>query len=172
MLKWFLGIVVLIMVIGALSSSNDSSKDGPSAIVTQKTQAPPSAAETETAPTQQRVRQDPDPDGDSELQCAYELGDFGESGDPKKGYRFVAGGTLHNTGNIGIRVRVTYQWKLLGRAALTVHKHYRVRRGEDRDVNLTVPVTDADIDAHQNAAADCSAKSTIVSTFGQPPLED
>jgi len=108
------------------------------------------------------------PDGEYELNCAYELGDFGDSGDPSKGYRFVAGGTVTNTGNIGIRLRATYKWKLLGQSAKTIKKTYRVRRGQERDVNVTIPVTDGEIDSHQNADGDCSTKVTIVDTFGEP----
>lgn len=108
----------------------------------------------------------PDPSGAYDLDCSYELGDFGDSGDPAKGYRFVAGGTIENTGNIGARVRVTYKWKLLGRSAHTVRKTYRLRVGQERDVNITVPVTQDDISAHQNADGDCSTKATIIGSFG------
>jgi len=109
---------------------------------------------------------EPNPDGTSELACSYELGDFGESGDPAKGFRFTAGGTIENTGNIGTRVRVTYKWKLLGREALKVRKIYKVRPGQERDVNITQTASDDDIDAHQNAKGDCSTSATIVGTFG------
>jgi hypothetical protein len=119
----------------------------------------------------ERTRETPDPTGEYKLRCDYELGDFGESGDPSQGYRFIAGGTLHNIGNVGIRVRVTYSWKRLGQNALVVKKHYRLRRGETRDVNLTLPVSESDIDAHQSADGDCTAKATVLSSFGQPPYE-
>lgn len=57
---------------------------------------------------------DAEPDGKYDLDCNYVLGDFGESGDPSKGFRFIAGGSVRNTGNIGIRVRVTVTWEQLG----------------------------------------------------------
>ncbi len=104
-------------------------------------------------------------DGEYNLSCAYELGDFGESGDPARGYRFTAGGTLINTGNTNIRVRVTYQWKRLGSSAAKVRKVYRVKQGQERDVNVTVPASQSDISAHQNADAGCKATAKIVASY-------
>ncbi len=113
----------------------------------------------ETAP-------EPKTDGDYNLTCAYELGDFGDSGNPAKGYRFTAGGTLENTGDTNIRVRVTYQWKLLGAAPKKVQKIYKVRTGEERDVNVTVPVGQDDISAHQSAPDPaCKTTAKIVGTY-------
>jgi hypothetical protein len=109
---------------------------------------------------------EPKTDGDSNLACSYELGDFGDSGDPAKGERFTAGGTLTNTGNTNIRVRVTYQWKLLGTAPKRLRKIYKVREGEERDVNVTVPAGDGEISAHQSAPDPaCKATATILGTY-------
>jgi hypothetical protein len=162
------GLLVLSFVIGFAQGLSDDDEPLKPATVTVRSEPPPPEPEPEPV----RTREDPDPNGKYDLDCNYELGDFGEFGDPSRGYRFVAGGTLENTGNIGIRVRVTYTWKLLGRSPLTVRKHYRVRRGQSRDVNLTVPVSQDDIDSHQNAHGDCSTKASIVSTFGDTPFED
>lgn len=182
-------IPILLLVVATLvACGDDESASTTDAAAKQNAQAQAAAAESEkdtdgdgirdiydpepTVPDEPApTREAPDDRGSYEMRCDYELGDFGDSGDPSQGYRFVAGGTLRNTGNIGIRVRVTYKWKLLGRDPLTVRKHYRLRRGQSRDVNLTVPVTENDIDSHQSAAGDCSTKVTIVATFGVTPYE-
>lgn len=128
-----------------------------------------SSEQPQDQPTEQAeeepVAEEPSPDGEYDLGCAYELGDFGESGDPAKGYRFTAGGSLKNTGNTNIRVRVTYQWKRLGTSPKKLQKVYKVREGQERDVNVTVIASDNDIDAHQNADAECKATATILGTF-------
>ena len=170
-LKWAGIAIVGLVVLSLIFAPADDSKD--TKTVTETVAAtPPAEAAVEPEPEPERLREDPNPDGDYDLNCAYELGDFGESGDPAKGYRFVAGGTLVNTGNIGIRVRVTYKWKLLGRLPITLRKHYKVRRGEERDVNSTVPATGNEIERHQKSDSDCSTSVKIVESFGETPLED
>lgn len=170
-LKWIGIIIVALFVIGGIGAILDPAEDEAANTSTQAAAEPEGLVDVEP-PEPEPVREEPDPNGDYDLNCDYDLGDFDESGDPAKGYRFIAGGTLINTGNIGIRVRVKYKWKRLGQEALTVNKHYRVRRDQERDVNITVPVTQGDIDAHQSADSDCSATADIVDTFGQPPLEE
>ena len=125
-------------------------------------------SQTDKAAEEEPAEEEPEPektDGEYELACAYELGE-GTDDNPFADYRFTAGGTLNNTGNTNIRIRVTYKWKRLGSGAKTVRKTYRVKEGEERDVNITVPASQLDISAHQNADGDCSAKATIVGTFG------
>ncbi len=100
-----------------------------------------------------------EPAGKYDLACAYELGDFSEN--PESGYRFTGGGTLTNTGGGDIKVRVVYKWRRLGQGAKTVRKTYTVREGQSREVNVTVPASSSDIDAHQNAGAGCSATAKI-----------
>lgn len=109
----------------------------------------------------------PEPDGKYELTCDYELGDFGESGVPDAGYTFIGGDTIENTGNIGIKTEVTYKWRLLGRGSLVERQTYKLRPGREKDVDILVPVTDADIDAHQSADGDCKTSVEMVDTFGR-----
>lgn len=106
------------------------------------------------------------PKGDYNLKCDYVLGDF-DSADPAKGFRFIGGGTVSNEGNIGIRVRVTFRWDQLGAAAIVKSKTYRLPVGRERDVNVTVPATGDQIDLHQSAEGDCSARAKIVGRFGE-----
>jgi hypothetical protein len=133
-----------------------------------------SNAATTAAPDPPRQREPIDTNGESEFSCDYQLGDFGDSGDPKKGFRFTATGTLTNTGNVGIKVRVTYKWKQGGGLPpITRRKIYRVRRNETRDVGITVPATSEQIDSIQSVPGkDCSANATIIDSFGLPPYED
>jgi hypothetical protein len=136
--------------------------------------ATPAATEGEATPAETpppRVREAPKPKGRYVLSATYELGDFGESGDPARGYRFIGGGTLTNTGNIGIVVRVTYKWRLLGEGSLVAHRQYRLARHAHRDIDITIPATDAQIDAHQNADGKSSARATMIDTFGTTPYE-
>lgn len=123
-------------------------------------------ATTVSTPDTTEAPEEPNPDGESELSCDYDLGDFDESGDPEAGYRFLAGGTLTNTGNIGIVARVTYRWELAGQPDLKVKKFYRVRTGETREVDVSIPTDNSGIDAHQSADGDCKATVSIVDTFG------
>jgi hypothetical protein len=102
---------------------------------------------------------EPDPDGEYDVDCDYLLG----SGD---NYRFVAGGDLENTGNIGIVVQVVVTWDRLGSPPARVEKRYRVRTNATREVQVSVPATLDDIDAHQSADADCDVRVRIVDTFG------
>ena len=103
------------------------------------------------------------PDGEYDLDCDYVLGDF-DSDD----YRFIAGGELENTGNIGIRVQVTFEWERLGTDPIREIKRVRVPVGATRDVAVTVPVTSDDIDLHQAADGDCNVDAEIIGTYGTP----
>lgn len=137
---------------------------------------------TEDAPLEERQQDDggssdggggddavrADPKGDYNLNCDYVLGDFNESGDPAKGFRFLGGGTVSNEGNIGIRVRVTFRWQQLGVSPVVERKTLRVPVGRVREVNVTVPATQDQIDLHQSADGKCSARATIVGRFGKP----
>ena len=122
---------------------------------------------SEPAPEPERFRPEPSPEIDADLTCDYLLGDSLNDDE----YRFVAGGTLENTGNVGAVVRVTVEWKLLGEDPVTFSRNLRVKRGYERDVQIKVPATSDQIDAHQSAEDDCKPRAKIVDTFGRPPLE-
>lgn len=164
-LKWTLAVLVGMAVLGALLGGGDTTKTIKTSDNARGENGPVATAEEDTKPSTIAAS----PEADYKLACAYELGDFGESGDPKKGYRFTAGGTINNTGNIGIRVRVTYKWQRLGQAPLIVKMTYRVRRNEERDVATTVPTSQDQISAHQDSPGhgECKPKVSIISTFGK-----
>lgn len=103
------------------------------------------------------------PDGEYDLTCDYSLG-----GDDTPDYRFIGGGTIENTGNIGMRVRVTYKWRLLGQGYHTERRTYRLKPGQSRDVDVSVPATSEQISAHQSADSDCKTSVKMLDTFGQP----
>ncbi len=129
---------------------------------------PDSDAGTDFAPDDvERVRAEPNSEVDADLTCDYLLGDSVDDDE----YRFVAGGTLENTGNVGTVVRVKVEWKLLGDDPVTFSRNLRVKRGFKRDVQIKVPATGDQIDAHQSADDDCKPRAKIVDTFGRPPLE-
>jgi hypothetical protein len=174
-LKWGT-IVIVLLAVGAGLSPSDKKGNIPSTQTADTSSAEPSSStasdESTPEPTPEpRVREAIDASGDSELSCDYDLGDFGDSGDPAKGYRFLGGGTLTNTGNVGIVVRVTYKWRLLGQGSIVKRQTYRLRRNGSRDVDISFPVTDDMIDAHQSADGKCSSRATIVDHFGKPPYE-
>lgn len=105
------------------------------------------------------------PDGEYDLNCDYLLkfSDDLQSND----HKFVGGGTLMNTGNVGIRVQVTFKWNLLGQNPLIIRKVYKLKRGAERDINVSAPASTEQIDAHQSADGKCSSKVRIVGTFGK-----
>ena len=70
----------------------------------------------------------------------------------------------------------SFAWPIRGPllAPIVKRKTYRVRRNETRDVGVTVPVTQEQIDAIQSLPYDaqCTTKATIIDTFGTTPYED
>lgn len=114
------------------------------------------AAPTSTAPPAPR------PKGENQLRCDYTL-ELDANDHPD--YHFIAGGTVSNTGNVGIVVRVAYKWRLLGSGSVIERRDYRVRVGATRDVDVRIPVTQTQVEAHQSAGAKCSTSATIISVF-------
>jgi hypothetical protein len=66
----------------------------------------------------------------------------------------------------------TYKWNMVGQPDNKVQRFYRVRRGAEREVDYTEPVTGDSISAHQSGNQDCKPSVRIWSTFGKPPYED
>jgi hypothetical protein len=125
---------------------------------------PEEEPEEEPAAEPEPERPEPDPDGKFDLTCDYVLGNFEEG---PGGYRFIAGGTLENTGNIGIVVRWTTRWSLLGADALRVSELYRLKPGQTKEVKRSVPATQEQIDLHQSADGKCKDNVTVSTTFGE-----
>src|SRR4051794_1784842 len=121
-------LVLLALAVVACGSTTTRTV---TATVTEPAAGEPTATETgpsEPAPEPPQ-RQVPNPDGRFNLQCDYVLGDFGDSGDPAQGYRFIAGGRISNTGNIGIITRVKITWEQLGADPITYTREVRIPRG-------------------------------------------
>jgi zinc-ribbon domain len=157
------GGIAAAIVVGSENSSSSSSSD---------TTAPRDASGVgvdSTPSDTQPVRETPNPDGKVKLKCDYELGDFGDSGDPSQGFRFIAGGTIKNTGNVGIVVKVVAKWQLLRQDPLRFTERVRLRAGKRKRISISIPVTQDQIDAHQSADGDCNTNATIVDSFGRPP---
>lgn len=195
LLKWGgIALAALLLIgIGASLGGNDDTKSSDAARTSDNTRGKEAAANAtkdddgdgvlnpydpepdnpdvsnyaEEEETPQPVREAANPDGRYELNCDYTLPDDIDSED----YRFIAGGTLENTGNVGIVVQITYKWDLLGQAPFKEQKTYRVKRGREKDVNVSFPVTSDMIDAHQSADGDCKTTVRIVDSFGTPPFE-
>ena len=108
------------------------------------------------------------PDGTYSLTCGVRLGDFTEG---PHGYRFVAHGTLKNTGNIGIVVHVIGRWELKGAPPATTAENFKLDVDEKQQVEMTVPTTQQNVDAHKKAGNHCKTNIKILRTFGKPISE-
>jgi hypothetical protein len=107
----------------------------------------------------------PNPDGTFTTRCDYQLGDFTES---ESGYRFVAGGTLKNTGNVGIVAKFKATWQILGTSPVVETRTIRLKPGRSRQVQVTRVATQNEIDGHQSADGECKTTVNIVDSFGKP----
>ncbi|HZG49488.1 MAG TPA: hypothetical protein VEY90_08210 [Thermoleophilaceae bacterium] len=107
----------------------------------------------------------PNPDGRYNFNCDYLLGDFTEG--TEQGFKFVAGGTVENTGNIGIVIRVRARWQQLGSDRILEERRVRLKVGRRKRVNISRLASSGEIDAHQFAEGDCSVGAKIVKTFGR-----
>ena len=106
----------------------------------------------------------PDPKADIQSTCDYVLGDFTTG---PSGYRALGQAKIHNTGNIGVKVRLTARWEQLGTSPLRMKKTVRVRRGHTRTLRFTLSLTQDQVDLHQSADAECKVTGKIVDTFGK-----
>jgi hypothetical protein len=125
---------------------------------------------TESAPAEPEAN----PDGDFDSTCDLALNsDFDEilSGGPV-GW-LVADAELHNTGNVGIVVRVTATFKQAGSRPTRLVKKARIPYGKRRNIHFKKPVSQEEADAFQGAPGyfdgnACSVQAKITSSFGTP----
>lgn len=157
-LKWILAGFVLLVVIGIATSSGS---DTPTDQADKPTGDDVTTAADDTPTPEATVAADPD--GESDLQCAYSLGEL-DIDNPN--YTFIGGGAIRNTGNIGTEVRVRITWDQLGADPIRFTKTYRLKPAASRNVKATVPATQSQIDLHQSADGDCKATAKITGTFG------
>lgn len=108
----------------------------------------------------------PNPSGTFDGTCNYLLGNFTEG--TEAGYKLVAGGTIENTGNVGVVATARARWTMLGGEPVTQTRKVRLRRGQSKEIQMRVLATQAQIDAHQAADGKCKTDVTIVDTFGKP----
>lgn len=152
--------ITLLFAWATMGADSCSTESGDSADVADSATDGGANEEIPSAPAK------PEPDGQYNLTCDYLLGDFTEGTDA--GFKFVAGGTVKNTGNIGIVARARARWQQLGSAPLLEERTLRVAVGRTKRVAITRLGTQSEIDAHQSANGDCSTSVKIVDTFGKP----
>lgn len=148
---------------GALFGNSDSEDAAPTPVEQAAPEHGPSI-DDELDKLSKPIREERAPSIDPQLDCSYLLEGSG------KPYRFVAGGDIENTGNIGVHVRVRARWRQLGSFGVSTTRRYRVRRGQTREIQITVPTTVDGILAHQKTDGRCSATARVTRTFGRPPL--
>lgn len=119
-------------------------------------------AEPDSAPPAETVATPavPKPDGDYQLNCDYLLGTDGS-------YTFIAGGKIKNTGNVGTIIEVKVDWEILGSEPVVETRRVKLPAGQTRSVQISVPATSDQIDAHQSAEGRCEADAAMVDTFGK-----
>lgn len=105
----------------------------------------------------------PSPDGTFTGACDYTLGDE---------YALIGDVEAENTGNIGMKVKVTIKWQQMGYDPITESETVKVKPGQTEVVrfNKTVSGTVIDrvqswLDSHSEL---CKYKGVMVDTFGEP----
>lgn len=154
--KWALGALAVAVVIAAIAGSGDEDEPSPE----------PAAATSEASEPVEEPPVAAQPNGEYRLNCDYLLGNFEEGS--ANGYRFVAGGLLKNTGNVGTVVEAKAKWQILGSAPVVETKRVRLKPGQKQNVQMMVLATGDQIDAHQSANSRCSTNANIVNVFGKP----
>lgn len=149
-----LALATLLIVVSWTTACGGNSASTVTETVTQEAAAASTESAASAKPSTTEAR------GTYELNCSYDLGE-GTNDDPAADYRFTAGGDLTNTSDAPGVVEVTYKWRRLGTSAVKVKKTYRLGAKSTREVNITVPASSDDIDAHQDADGKCSAKATF-----------
>lgn len=168
-LKWVAAALVTLFIAAAVFGEDEATED--TAVTTQPeiasepTPGPAPPPAVKPSPPAPRVREKPAPDIEDDLTCDYQLEGSGQP------YRFVAGGDIVNSGNVSVAVRVRVRWRELGAEGTRTEKTYRIRRGQAREVNISVPTTIDGILAHQQADGACEATASIQDVIGPPPLE-
>ena len=87
------------------------------------------------------------------------------------GQELVARLRVVNTGNLGVVVRVSSQWRLGNEDGISRWTRVRVEQGETLPVNLRLPVSESvaqdALDAADNGRR-CSTRSRVTGAFGMP----
>lgn len=96
--------------------------------------------------------------------CTYLLGSG--IGD----YRLIGTSKVVNTGNIGVRVKITFLWNQVGAAPIKKVKEVDVPFGGRKTVRADIPATQEQIDRLQSMPYDdqCKVRAQRLGTFGEP----
>lgn len=125
--------VLAIIVVGSIGASGSGSGDGNDESGQQisdtatETTAPADEAEATEEETSEAPAA-PNPDGTYRGSCDYLL-----SGSP---YTLVGEISLHNTGNVGVKVKTKISWPQLGSAPITMKKKVKVPYGKSKVVRF------------------------------------
>jgi hypothetical protein len=108
----------------------------------------------------------PNPDAQYTHSCDYVLGNF-QSFTPD-GYRFIASASIHNTGNIGVVVKVKAHWVQVGSAPILMTKTATLGINHSTTVNFTKDVGQDNIDLIQadESGDNCGVTVSLLHTFG------
>lgn len=168
--KLITGVAVTasLIVIGAIAAAASGAGSHPARATPppSRTAVAPVAA---TAPARHSSpAATPSPDGTYQGACDYDLGD-----NPAGGTGAATGDIdTTNTGNIGIKIRLTITWPQEGYASLSQSKTVRLAPGHESDVMFHLPLSYDQLDRLQNWQADhdykdgCTYAGKITGVFG------
>ncbi|SRR5258708_3807668 len=152
------GVFVLLIVIGIAVGAAGGGKSGGHPAATPATSAP--AAPVSAAPPVTN------PKGKYNGSCNYNLGNNGST------YTATGDIQMHNTGNVGIVVRMKITWPQQGYAPLAMTRTVKLATGQSRDVQFHRPLSYTQISNLQawqnghNYADGCTYHAKITDTFG------
>ena len=164
------GVFVLLAVIGGILAA--TGYKAPAAAPAARTATSAPATPTHTAAPVRHTSAPPppvtNPKGSYRGACNYTLGS-----DPVGGTAVATGDiSVHNTGNVGIVMRLKITWPQQGYAPLTMSRTVRLATGASRDVQFHRSITQTEIENLQNwqtshnYADGCTYHGAITSTFG------
>jgi hypothetical protein len=165
-------VVLVIAAVGGCASEDQpvgksTASDATGSASKAKT-SPVNPPEENTAPE----RENRNPDGTFRSNCDLDL-----PSDIDGDYGLFATTKLKNTGNVGIKVRVVAVFDQATSDDLKIRKSVRIPVHHSRTVKMRIPITQDQADQFQSSPdyfndKACRVHTTIVDSFGQPPLED
>lgn len=163
-------LVGAILVVGLVGTAIDNATSDDDTSAASSSTTDPTAPTTPTPTTTPTTDPPPEPDPDARYSssCDYVLGNF--TSNTPRGYRFVAGANVRNTGNIGIVAEFQAKWFRLGTSAIVKTKEFRLDTGTSKRINVTVPTSQDNIDLHQSLGFNdktCDVKVTLIDTYGK-----
>jgi hypothetical protein len=168
------GAGVAVIVVAALVSGGSSTATGTRLQQGATATGIPQSAAQDAAPESDpaRGREARDPNGKLTSSCDFLMPDDVLSG----AYSFFAVAKLRNTGNVGLKAKVTAVFDQVSGDDLKVSRVVRVKVHTSRTVKLSLPATQHQVDKFQNSPEylngdACRVHSRIVDSFGRPPLE-